>query len=250
MRILTLCIVAGALARPSISLAADARINYVKQQLLSSGLDATVINTLFADKRLRLYPLKSISYKQPNWSIVKKKLFSQKSIQAGLNYIESNKNIFEKTEKDFGVPKGILAGVIAIETDFGKNSGSYAVFNALYSRVKQWPSTQWRGQANELIALSKYCLNSHIDCFGIKGSYAGAFGLVQFIPSSLLAHGIDGDNDGVIDLSKPADAIPSAANFLKSHGWVKNQLKALASYYGSSIGYPKIVLMYASLLVK
>jgi membrane-bound lytic murein transglycosylase B len=114
--------------------------------------------------------------------------------------------------------------------------------------MKQWPATQWISQANELIALSKYCLNSHIDCFGIKGSYAGAFGIVQFMPSSLLAYGVDGNHDGVVDLSTPADAIPSAANFIKSHGWQQDQLLALTHYYGSSIGYPSIVLAYASLL--
>jgi membrane-bound lytic murein transglycosylase B len=251
LRILTLCIVAGVvLVRPSILLAADTRIDYVKRQLISAGINTTLVNALFADKRLKSYPIKSVSYKQPNWSAVEKKLFSQNSIQAGLNYIVSNKTIFDKAEQDFGVPKGVLAGIIAIETDFGKNSGSYSTFNALYSRVKQWPTARWKAQANELTALSKYCLNSKIDCFGIKGSYAGAFGLVQFMPSSLLAYGVDGDNDRIIDLSKPADAIPSAANFLKSHGWQQNQLLALAHYYGSSVGYPGIVLTYASLLTK
>ncbi len=248
--LIALFIVLGALTEPSISLAADVRISYVKQQLLSSGLDTKLINTLFADKRLRSYSLKSVSYKQPNWAVIKQKLFSQNSIQAGLSYIASNKNIFEKTEQDFGINKEVLAGILAIETDFGKNSGDYSTFNVIYSRLKQWPLTKWKGQANELIALSKYCLNSHIDCFGIKGSYAGAFGLVQFMPSSLLTYGVDGDNDGVIDLSKPADAIPSAANFLKNHGWQKDELGALTHYYGSSVGYSQIVITYASLLKK
>lgn len=236
------------LAVPLISLAADTRIDYVKQQLVLSGIDKTSVNKLFADKRIKQYTFKIISYKQPNWNSVKNKLLAVILLRAGSTYIDINKDVFEKTERDFGVRKEVLAGIIAIETNFGKNTGSYITFNVLYSRVKQWSLAKWKRQANELIALSKYCLNSNKDCFSIKGSYAGAIGLVQFLPSSLLAYGVDGDNNGVIDLSKTVDAIPSAANFLVKHGWQKDELVALTHYYGSSNEYPRIVLTYASLL--
>lgn len=235
---------------PGISLASDARLNYVKKQLVSSGLDTTSVNKLVADSRLKLYPIKIVVYKQPNWKSVEKKLYSQSSVQAGINYIQANQDVFNKAQLNFGVKKEVLVGIINIETDFGKNSGNYSVFNMLYSRMEEWPQSKWKNQANELVALAKYCLKSQLDCFNIKGSYAGAFGIVQFMPSSLLAYGVDGNNDGIVNLSTPEDAIPSAANFLKAHNWQKNQLKALASYYGSSVGYPKIVLAYASLLSK
>jgi len=249
MRISTLCLITAVFVVPLISFASsNSRVDYVKQQLVSSGFDVSTVNALFGNKKIVVYPYRAISYKQPNWVVVKKKLFNQTLIQAGLAYIASNQSIFNKAEKDFGVPRGVIVGIIAIETDFGKNSGDYVTFNTLYSRMKQWPAMQWKSQANELIGLSKYCLGSHIDCFSIKGSYAGAFGLVQFMPSSLLAYGVDGNQDGVIDLSQPADAIPSAANFIKNHGWEQNQLLALTHYYGSSVGYPQIVLTYASLL--
>lgn len=243
---------------PVISSAKDARLEYVKKQLVSSGVDQVDIDKLFTDKRLKLYPLKIVAYKQPNWKIIEKKLYSKSSVKKGRDYIKQNQEAFDKAEQDFGVKKEVLAGIIAIETDFGKKSGDYPIFNVIYSRLERWPSDKWKGQASELIALSRFCLKSGLDCLGIKGSYAGAFGLVQFMPSSVLAYGVDGDGDGVIDLSKPIDAVPSAAKFLKGHGWLaspnqgkeNNQLKALAGYYGSSIGYPKIVLIYASLLVK
>ncbi len=236
------------MAMPAVSHASNVRVNYVKKQLISSGLDSASVRKLLADKRLRLYSVKVVAYKKPNWKIIEQKLYSPASLQTGADYIRANQVIFDQAEQNFGVKKEVLAGLIAIETDFGKNSGGYTVFNMLYSRLIHWSQTRWKHQADELVALSKYCLQSNLDCFGIKGSYAGAFGLVQFMPSSLLDYGVDGDNDGVIDLSQPADAAPSAANFLKAHGWQDDQLKALARYYGSFDGYPKIVLTYASLL--
>ncbi len=228
----------------------NVRVDYIRKQLILSGFSAVSVNKLLADKRLRLYPVKIVAYKQPDWKSIEDKLYSPASLQRGADYIKSNQTVFDQAEKDFGVPKEALAGLIAIETDFGKNVGGYVIFNMLYSRLIHWPESKWKGQAAELVALSKYCLQSKINCYSIRGSYAGAFGLVQFMPSSLLSYGIDGDHDGVIDLSQPADAIPSAANYLKMHGWAEDQLKALARYYGSSEGYPKIVLTFASLLPK
>ena len=70
------------------------------------------------------------------------------------------------------------------------------------------------------------------------------------MPDSLLNYGIDGNRDGLVDLYNPADAIPSAANFLARHNWSGDNTKALAGYYGSSVGYPEIVLNYASLLTQ
>lgn len=226
------------------------RLGYVQQQLLAAGFSSAQVTGIFTDPRLRLYPVTQVAYKAPNWTLIKQKLYDSAFVQKGKDYITANQAVFDKAESDYGVPKEVLAGIIAIETEFGVSSGTTITFNALYSRMQKWPVTTWRAQANQLIALATYCLNSKIDCFGIKGSYAGALGIVQFMPDSLLNYGIDGNGDGVIDLYNPADAIPSAANFLVRHNWAGDHIKALAGYYGSSIGYPEIVLNYASLLAQ
>ena len=233
---------------PSISLAHDARLEYVRQELVKAGYDKKAASTLVHDKRIKVYAVKKVSYKQPNWGIIESKFYNVDYIQQGKNYIISHSATFEKAETDYDVKKEVIAGIIAIETDFGKNSGSYITFNTLYSRMKQASSTKWKAQAVQLMALSKYCLEEKLDCFSIKGSYAGALGIVQFMPNSLLTYGIDGNADGVVDLFNPEDAVPSAANFLKKHGWDQDQLKSLARYYGSSVGYPQIVLTYAGLI--
>lgn len=226
----------------------NARVAYVQAQLTDAGFDSAKVSQLFADSRLKLYSIQTVAYKEPDWQLIKDKLYGESYVQRGNDYIALHRAAFEAAERDYGVPKGVLAGIIAIETAFGTNTGTTPTFNALYSRMRQWPEDKWKGQAAQLTALAKFCLQSKVDCFAIKGSYAGAMGIVQFMPISLLSYGVDGDKDGFVDLLKPVDAIPSAANFLIGHGWNEDQLKSIARYYGSSVGYPEIVMHYASLL--
>jgi len=235
---------------PADATAADERLDFVKQKLLDANIEQKKIDELFSDSRFRLLPAVSVSYKKPDWALIRKKLYARKSLQKGWDYIQANKETFDAAERTYGVPKEIIAGIIAIETDFGANVGRYSIFNALYSRLEQRPKETWRGPALELVALSKYCLSLKLDCYSIHGSYAGAWGLVQFMPSSVMAYGVDGDGDGIKHMLNPADAIPSAANFLVKHGWPGKKVKALTNYYGSSVGYPEIVLRYSMLLKK
>lgn len=226
------------------------RMGYVQQQLILAGFNSIQIESLITDSRLKLYSIKQVAYKEPDWNTIKQKLYAPAFVQKGKDYIVAHQEVFDNAENNFGVPKEVIAGVIAIETEFGLSSGTTLTFNALYSRMEQWSEAKWKIQADQLVALSTYCLKSELDCFAIKGSYAGALGIVQFMPDSLLNYGIDGNKDGVVDLYNPVDAIPSAGNFLARHGWSTNNANALARYYGSSIGYPEIVLMYASLLTQ
>lgn len=235
---------------PSPKLPVNTRADYVRTQLTAAGIDTAQFNAALADKRLVVYPVKTVAYKDPDWTIIENKLYSAASVQRGKDYIRAHQAVFDQAELDYGVKKEALAGLIAIETDFGKNAGTYPIFNVLYSRMMRWPAATWKTQADQLVAFTQYCTQSNIDCYSVKGSYAGAFGIVQFMPNSLLSYGVDGDHNGVINLSQEIDAIPSAANFLKQHGWDQDPLKSLARYYGSSIGYPGIVLTYADLLAK
>ncbi len=232
------------------ALSKNSRVDYVRMQLFSAGIDAATFNNALADKRLVVYPVKTVAYKEPNWKAIEDKMYSPDFVQRGKNYLSMHQAVFDQAEQQFGVSKEALTGLIGIETEFGKNAGTYPIFNVLYSRTLRWPAISWQAQADQFVAFVMYCVQSKIDCYGIKGSYAGAFGIVQFMPNSLLAYGVDGDHDGIINLSQEADAIPSAANFLKKHGWDDDHLKSLARYYGSSIGYPGIVLTYADLLKK
>lgn len=228
----------------------DPRLQYVQRKLVDDGFSETQVNQILQDPRRELYPAKVVSYKPVNWVPIKQKIYAPAFVQRGKEFLVANQVAFDQAEKEFNVPKEVIVGIIGIETEFGKNTGSTPAFNAIYSRLQQRPVGNWSLEAERLYALSKYCLEDNFDCYTLKGSYAGALGIVQFMPDSLQRYGIDGDKNGIIDLHNPVDAIPSAANFLKAHGYTNSPRTAITRYYGNPVGYPEIVLNYAELLKK
>ncbi len=149
-------------------------------------------------------------------------------IQKGHAYIEENRDLLTKVEKKYGVPKEIVASILGVETRFGKPGieryRAFDVYNtafALYPRREKF----YRG---ELIAFLKLCRNEGFDPFSIKSSYAGAFGVPQFIPSSYLKYAVDFDGDGKKDLwHSKGDIYGSVASYLKTFGWKPGQLSYL-----------------------
>jgi membrane-bound lytic murein transglycosylase B len=236
------------ISTPETILALSPRMQYVYDELVQQDYVSEDVEAILTDQRLILYPEISVSYKDPDWSIIENKLYADEYVSKGLSYIENNKGAFVASEQRFGIPQEFLAALIAMETDFGNHTGNYTTVSALYSRMEHGSEDRFISRAQQLIALASYCLDTGIDCYSVTGSYAGAIGIVQFLPSSLLVYGIDGNEDGIIDLSNPIDAIPSGANYLAKHGWADDPHYALTRYYGSSEGYPDIVSKYAELL--
>jgi len=117
----------------------------------------------------------------------------------------------------------VIMGVLGVETFFGRNTGSFRVIDALASIAFDGERRQdyFRGELKELLLLAR---DSKIDPLAIKGSYAGAVGLPQFMPSSYRRYAVDYDDDGTIDLLGSAtDAIGSIASYMKAFGWVPNE---------------------------
>ena len=122
-------------------------------------------------------------------------------------------------EARFGVPADIVAAIIGVETLYGKQPGRFGTFAALTTLAFDYPprAELFRRELEELLLLAR---EESRDPLGYSGSYAGAIGLPQFLPSSRRRFAIDFDQDGSIDLNaSPADAIGSVARFLKIHGW-------------------------------
>ncbi len=159
--------------------------------------------------------------------------------------MEEHKESLDKTQKEYGVDKTVITAIILVETRLGTYLGKRAVLNTLSTmaaltdenlRERIWKSipdkkkpkkdkflkkvtrrTKW-GYA-ELKSLLKYAQREGIDPEKITGSYAGAMGISQFMPSNALTLAKDGNNDGSINLFHHSDAISSIANYLKHHGW-------------------------------
>jgi membrane-bound lytic murein transglycosylase B len=132
----------------------------------------------------------------------------------------------EKAEREFGVPASIIVGIIGVETLYGQNTGNFRVLDALGTLAFHFPQAHpraaerqafFRGELEQFLLLTS---RSGANPLAVRGSYAGALGLPQFMPSSWAKFAVDYDGDGRIDLfTSPADAIGSVANYFKAFQW-------------------------------
>jgi membrane-bound lytic murein transglycosylase B len=172
---------------------------------------------------------------QKNWKVYRSRFVEPKRLAAGQQFWKKHQAFIKETSDKTGVPPEVIVSIIGVETIYGRNMGNFSVRDTLVTLGFQYPDTPnrkaretlFKNQLEDLVLLCwkenpkakpfKACLNQN-------GSYAGAIGLPQFMPGSILRFAVDGDQDGKIDLrNSPQDAIASVANFLKAHGWIKNE---------------------------
>ena len=143
-------------------------------------------------------------------------------IRNGKLFIKKNLETLERAEAQFGVPKEVITAILGVETRYGKIMGSFRVLDALSTLSFDYPRRS-NFFSQELINLLLLARENNLDIFKLKGSYAGAMGYGQFIPSSYRAYAVDFDNDGSVDLlNSVEDAIGSIGNYLYQHGWKSN----------------------------
>ncbi|HME43121.1 MAG TPA: lytic murein transglycosylase [Syntrophorhabdales bacterium] len=223
------------------------------QKLLARGVGEGEARAFLDDPRVAVYPEilekkgKGIDYFSRRFG-----LLTRPSIERGRQVIRDNLTELNRIEASFGVEKEVLVAVYRVETYFGGYTGGYPVFNSLLTltvlenRRSAWAENEWIN----LILLSK---ERGFDPLAIKGSWAGAFGLCQFVPSAYLKYGVDGNGDGRVDLFNVVDALASIANYLKGSGWEQGSLakKKKAIYaYNHCDNYVKAVLAYAKAIRK
>lgn len=140
-------------------------------------------------------------------------------IRGGAAFIAKHRDAFERAEAEYGVPAPVIAAIIGVETDYGRVTGSHRVLDSLATLAFHHPR---RGDffRGELAAFLEITHQAGVAPGSLKGSYAGAMGYPQFIPTSYRAYAVDFDDDGVRDLwHNPVDAIGSVANYFAEHGW-------------------------------
>tara|TARA_B100000035_G_scaffold312749_1_gene324919 strand:- start:2248 stop:3099 length:852 start_codon:yes stop_codon:yes gene_type:complete len=166
--------------------------------------------------------------KKFSWTQYKSRLISPMRIQNGVTFLEQFLPEFEKAEKEYGVPKEIIAAIIGIESSYGSITGRERVIDSLSTLAFDYPrrSEFFSKQLEHFLLLTR---EEKLDPLTMKGSYAGAMGYGQFIPSSYRTYAIDFDDDGVRNIvTNPIDAIGSVANYLSKHGWESNAIIAEA----------------------
>ena len=153
-----------------------------------------------------------------------RKIFITKSrIEAGLNFYLSNEKALAEAERIYGVPAEIICSIIGVETFYGRNMGTWKVLDALYTLGFHYPKRE-KYFSKEFANFVRLCQDESWQLTSVKGSYAGAMGLGQFMPSSYLSYAVDFDGNGRKDLFLSSDdAIGSVANYFKKHGWQKGR---------------------------
>jgi membrane-bound lytic murein transglycosylase B len=153
------------------------------------------------------------------WTRYRKVFVNPTRIQNGTRYWKEHRALFEKAERELGIPQPILAAIVGVETNYGKRPGRIRVLDVLYTQAFHYPERARFGR-KELEAFLLLATEEAIDPLVVSGSYAGAMGQPQFIPSSYRSYALDFDNDGRRDLwDSDADVIGSVANYFKRHGW-------------------------------
>ncbi len=153
----------------------------------------------------------------------KKRFLTKERIQSGITFSKRNKAWLEKAEKEFGVESNVIVALLGVETYYGRITGSQDVFTSLTTLAFDYPRRKEYFQS-ELEAYLLLAREEQWDIGHTKGSYSGAMGMVQFMPSNYRKLAVDYDQDGHVDLwDSDADAIGSVGNYLKHHGWKMSQ---------------------------
>lgn len=156
---------------------------------------------------------------QRSWQRYRARFLTPQRIAGGAAFWASHADDVERAAAQFGVPPEIIVAIIGVETEYGRNTGRFNVLQALATLAFYYPPRAdfFRAELEEFLLLAR---DNQLDLATTRGSYAGAIGIPQFMPSSERRFAVDFDGDGRIDLSaSPADAIGSVASFLAAHGW-------------------------------
>jgi membrane-bound lytic murein transglycosylase B len=163
--------------------------------------------------------------KPKNWQAYSKMMVDPVRIDAGVKFWNQNAEALNRAESLYGVPAEVLVAIIGIETVYGRNTGRFRVLDAITTLAFSYPEAPQRRERMaffraELEATLLFARQDGIDPLSLKGSFAGAIGMPQFMPSSLMKYAVDFDGSGKIDLqNSSSDAIGSVAAFLAGHGW-------------------------------
>ena len=198
---------------------------FIKMMVEKHQFSATDLQQLFAQGTKNNDILQSIAkpWEAKPWHQYHPIFLTEKRLTKGLEFWQKYQTELAKAQQQYGVPPSVIVAIIGVETFYGSYTGKYSVFDALTTLGFYYPprATFFRSELEHLLLLAR---EENFDIQTLRGSYAGAMGWGQFIPSSYRAYAVDFDGDGVRDLlNNPVDAIGSVANYFKRHGWQLGQ---------------------------
>jgi membrane-bound lytic murein transglycosylase B len=190
------------------------------------GFERTALQAVFRQVELKPGIISAIgkpAESRKPWDQYRPQFLTPSRIGGGVRFCSDNAAALARAQREYGVPEEVIAAIIGVETRYGKQTGSYRVMDALTTLALDFPRRApfFLGELENYLLLAE---REGIDPFSLKGSYAGAMGIAQFMPGSYLRYAVDFDGDGRRDIGhSAADAIGSVANYLAAHGWRPDQ---------------------------
>jgi peptidoglycan lytic transglycosylase B len=194
----------------------------IEEMVAEQGFDRSALQRVFSEAERQQSILEAISRpaeKTKPWHEYRKIFLTEKREREGREFLAAHSEVLARAEAETGVPAEIVVAIIGVETHYGRITGNYRVIDALSTLAFDYPqrSAFFTKELKNYLLLTR---DQGLDPLLMKGSYAGAMGYGQFMPSSYRSYAVDFDGDGLADIwSNPADAIGSVANYFKRHGW-------------------------------
>lgn len=199
---------------------------FIERMVSEHGFDKKYLNALFDSAAKQQSIIDAISRpaeKMLTWGEYRKIFVTETRTKDGKAFIKDNLETLKRAEETYGVPKEIIAAIIGVETRYGQYMGRYRVIDALSTLSFDYPARSkfFSKELEQLLLLSR---EQKFEPLELTGSYAGAMGFGQFIPSSYRSYAVDFDGDGQANIiSNLEDAIGSVANYFAKHGWRRGE---------------------------
>ncbi len=198
---------------------------FIQQMTQNHGFEATELTDVIADAKIKQNILEAIQRpaEAKPWHQYRKIFLTKQRINGGAEFWQRHRKILDQVQETYGVPPEIIVAILGVETLYGTRTGSFRVLDALATLAFAYPRRAdfFRGELEQFLLLSR---EEKLDPRQPQGSYAGAMGWPQFMPSSYRHYAADFDGDGKRDIwHNPGDVIASVANYFSLHGWQKNQ---------------------------
>ena len=190
----------------------------ISNDISEKTFDLVMANVKFLPKVIQYDRFQPEFYEDTKTYVSKRT--SQKKVNKGITFYKENLDLINNVEKNFNIEKELLLSLMGIETNYGTYVGKMDILSSLSTLSYDKRRSQFF--TNELLILLKLIDSKKIDYQTLYGSWAGAFGFFQFMPSTIKNHAIDFNRDDYIDLKNPQDAYASAGNYLNNMGWKQN----------------------------
>ena len=195
-------------------------IQEIKQEARKDGIDAAHLKALDAltpDPEVQRLAARQPEYVKPIWAYLTH-MVTQERLSLGREQLKAREAFLDGLEAKYGVPRGILIAIWGVETNYGGNKGSFSVLRSLATLGYEGKRADFGRQ--QLLYALRILQSGDVALADFKGSWAGAMGHTQFIPTTYADYAADGTGDGIKDIwTEPRDALASAAYYLKRMGW-------------------------------